>query len=242
MTARKWVLAVVMVFGLVLPACAGWIMVEKDGNASLISKGRLRGSSEGTNWIFNGPKSEMTFFDDAKKLFWSGTPDAYCKEISAMIEQMMKDIPPEQRKMMEKEAQSSSQEVVVKQTDDVATLAGFKTSRYKVLVDGELFEEIWLTKDSALMKEYKPLIPLIQKHSACMGAFNTGFNPENSDEYRKIWENGFLLKSVKYALGHPETDTDVLKLEKGDLPDKEFETPAGYTKTTLSELWKSMME
>ena len=163
-----------------------------------------------------------------------------------MIEEMMKGVPAEQRKMMEqmrgKGSQGSQPEVIVEKMGDGGTIAGFKTLKYKVLVDGELFEEVWLTNDSALMKEFKPLIQLLQKFSSCTGDIGIEAAPEKSPEYQKIMEMGFELKSVQYEYGTPDPETDVVELEKTDIPDKEFEIPPEYKQRSFSEVMESHME
>lgn len=231
---------------MVMPADADWVMLEQNGDKTLISNGRLKGTSEGVSWIFNGPKKEMIFIHDGQNFYWRGTVDDYCSSSAAMLEQMMKGMPEEQRKMMEqmmaKGNQSAGHKVAVVKNGNGETIAGLKTMKYKVLVDGELFEEVWLTTDASLMRAYKPLLPMLQKFNSCLGSMDMEFTPEKSAEYQKLWETGFQLKSVRYESGSPETETDVVKMEKADIPDQEFEVPAGYQQRSFAEMMQSQME
>ena len=246
--SKKWFILLVLAALLCMagPADAGWIMVEQNGDKTLISNGRLKGTSEGVSWILNGPKKEMSFIDDGQKIYWQGTIDDYCSSMTDMMDQMMKNIPEDQRKMMEqmmaKGNQTPGQKVDVVKTGEGKKIAGFNTLKYKVLVNGELFEEVWLTTDAAVMKEYKPLVPVIQKFNSCMGIMGMEFMPEKSAEYQKLWEIGFHLRSVRYEDGNPETDTDVVKMEKADIPGKEFQVPAGYQQRSFVEMMQSQGE
>jgi hypothetical protein len=122
------------------------------------------------------------------------------------------------------------------------TIAGLKTLKYKVMVDDALFEEVWLTTDASIMKAYKPLIPMLQKFDSCLGEMGMEYTPERSAEYQKLWETGFQLKSVRYASGSPETETDVVKMEKANIPDQRFEVPAGYQQRSFTEMMQSQMK
>jgi hypothetical protein len=234
------------VLGMVVPADAGWVMLEQNGEKALISNGRLKGTSKGVSSIFNGPKKEIIFIHDGQNIYWRGTVDDYCSNLTTLLEQMMKGMPEELRKMREqmmaKGNQPPDHKVTVEKKGNGETIAGLKTTKYRVMVDGELFEEVWLTTDASLMKEYEPLVPLLQKFSSCLGSMNMEFTPEKSADYQKLWEAGYQLKGVKYELGSPQTETDVVKIEKADIPDQEFEVPAGYQQRSFAETMQSQME
>ncbi len=248
MMSKRWSLPLVvgMLLYMVIAADAGWIMVEKNGDKTLISDGKLKGTSQKTSWIFNGPKKEMIFTHDGQHIYWRGTVDDYCSGSGAMFEQMMQSMPEEQRKMIEqmmaKGSQSADHKVNVVKKGDGGTIAGLKTIRYNVMVDGELFEEVWLTTDASLLQAYKPLIPMLQKFDACLGTLGMGYAPEKSAEYQKLWEIGFQLKSVRYASGSPEIETDVVRMEKTEIPAQAFDVPAGYQQRSFAEMMQSQME
>jgi hypothetical protein len=245
---QRWslLIALAALLGMVMPADAGWVMLEQNGNKTLISNGRLKGTSAGVSSIFNGPKKEIIFIHDGQNIYWRGTVDDYCSSLATMLEQMIKEMPEEQRKMtqqmMSKENQSPDHKVSVVKNGDGETIAGLKTTKYRVMVDGELFEEVWLATNASLMRDYEPLVPILQKFSSCLGSMNMEFTPEKSADYQKLWETGFQLKSVRYAFGSPKTETDVVKTEKADIPDKEFEVPAGYQQRSFAEMMQLQVE
>ncbi len=248
MMLQRWslLIALAALLGMVMPADAGWVMLEQNGNKTLISNGRLKGTSAGVSSIFNGPKKEIIFIHDGQNIYWRGTVDDYCSSLATMLEQMIKEMPEEQRKMtqqmMSKENQSPDHKVSVVKNGDGETIAGLKTMKYRVMVDGELFEEVWLATNASLMRDYEPLVPILQKFSSCLGSMNMEFTPEKSADYQKLWETGFQLKSVRYAFGSPKTETDVVKTEKADIPDKEFEVPAGYQQRSFAEMMQLQVE
>jgi hypothetical protein len=244
MISRKWsvLMAVALVLWLVIPADAGFVMVDQNGETTLISKGRIKNTSERAVWILDGNSNEMIFINNEQKMYSQGKTDEYCNSMSAMFEQIMKGVPEEQRKMMNKNKESSKKNVSIVKSGDGGTIAGYKTVKYKVLVDGELFEEIWLSLDSSLMKEYKPIIPVLKKFNSCMNRMQMEFSPENTPEYQKIWETGVELKSVRHEPGNTEADTNVVQLTEKTIPESEFKTPLGYRKVSFAEMMTVQMK
>jgi len=225
---------------------AGWIMQEKESDQTLISKGRLKSSADNISWILDGPGNKVYFIDGHEKTYAAGSVEDYCSATTALIEQTMKNLPAEQRKsleqMMEKDKEEGRHTVTVKGTGDGGIVAGLKTVKYKVEVDGELYEEIWLATDSDLLNEFKSLKPLLRKFSTCVSTFGTEFTPENAPEYLKLMEHGVEVKSIAYTDGSPEPVTDVVKLVKKDLPESEFSVPRDYRQVTFGEMLKSQMD
>ena len=48
--------AVSFFLGFMSMAEAGWVMVEKEGDTSIISNGKLKSSAEGVTWILRRPR------------------------------------------------------------------------------------------------------------------------------------------------------------------------------------------
>lgn len=239
-------MAVALLLGLAVTVEAGWIMQETEGDQTLISKGRLKSSADNISWILDGPGNTVYFIDGHEKTYATGTVEDYCGATAAMVEQTMKNLPAEQRKMLEqmmkKENEEARHSVSVTAAGDGGMVAGLKTAKYKVEVDGELYEEIWLATDSDLLNEFKSLKPLLRKFSTCASTFGTEFTPENSPEYLQLMERGVEVKSIAYTDGSPEPVTDVVKLEKKDLPETEFSVPRAYRQITFGEMLKSQMD
>ena len=239
-------MAVALLLGLAVAAEAGWIMQEKEGDQTLISKGRLKSSADNISWILDGPSNKVYFIDGHEKTYATGTVEDYCGATAALVEQTMKNLPAEQRKtmeqMMKKDNEEARHTVSVMGGGDGGNVAGLKTVKYNVEVDGELYEEIWLATDSDLLNEFKSLKPMLRKFSTCASTFGTEFTPENSPEYLQLMDHGVEVKSIAYSDGSPEPVTDVVKLEKKDLPEAEFSIPRDYRQITFGEMLKSQMD
>ena len=61
------IMSFLLLLGSVSPAAAGWIMVEQEGDVSIISNGKLKSSAEGVTWILDGPGNKMIFMDGNQK-------------------------------------------------------------------------------------------------------------------------------------------------------------------------------
>lgn len=234
--------ALIMVIGLVFSVQAGWVMEESNGDRALFSDGRMKGYFENEGVILNGKTQVLVLINAAEKTYVQGTVDEICNELKTLQEKILAMMTPEMRKMIEQNDNSanSPMDVTVRKKGSGGTIAGFETDRYEVLVDGELYEEIWITSVSSLTKELRPLLKTMEKFDQCVDAMTGDTSPELSPEYLDIVSKGVVLKSVRYEMGMPENETDVVRMEEQTIPDEEFQIPEGYQKITYSELMGSM--
>ena len=75
---RIQVMVLLILLNSVSTAVAGWIMIEKEGDISLISNGKLKSSAEGVTWILDGPGNKMIFIDSNLESYAVGTVEDYC--------------------------------------------------------------------------------------------------------------------------------------------------------------------
>ncbi len=233
-------------------ARAGWVLTESDGGTTTIADGKMKSFSEGGGVIMDGPKNRIVFIDQASRRYGEGTPEEYCSAITSVFEAAMQRMPPEMRQMMQSQGGASGK-VTVRKKGAGGTVAGFKTERYEVSVGGKKYEEIWLSRDKRIMKDYKKLIPVFKKFSACSAkiGFGSAHRPEGSPEYLKILDRGIIVKSVSYQGGQEEPDyqggqekpdTDVMRLEEKTVPASAFQLPPGYRKVSFSEFFGGGMQ
>jgi len=238
--------AVLFFLGFMSMAEAGWIMVEQEGDKSIISNGKLKSSAEGVTWILDGPDNKMIFIDGNQKSYASGTVEDYCKATTSLVDEAMQGLNAEQRKVLEEMMQqgqnNAGHKVTVSAAGDGGKVAGLNTTKYRVQVDGQLYKDIWLATDPGLVREFKPLIPLLQKFSACANTFGTEFMPENTAEYLRLMERGVEVKSVVYTDNSPEPVTEMIKMENKTLPSTDFSIPPNYRQMTFEQMLKSQME
>jgi hypothetical protein len=241
-----YILVVLILSGTSQTVNAGWLMVEQEGDTSLISNGRLKSSAEGISWILDGPGNKMIFIDGNRKAYASGSVENYCQATATLVDEAMQGLAIEQRKALEEMIQQSQNDaghlVSVSVVGDGGVVAGLKTVKYRVQVDGELYKEIWLATAPALLREFKPLIPLLQKFGSCANTFGTEFMPENSAEYLNLMERGVEVKSIIYTDNSPEPVTEMVKVENKALPETEFSIPPDYRTMSFEQMLKSQME
>ena len=227
---------------------AGWVEVGKDGSKLYLSKGKWVSVGE-NEWVMSDINTGLlSMSDGSRKIYTSGTPAEYCDAMSSMQEAMMKDMPPEQRKMMESMMKtnipSPISKVTVEKQGSGGKIAGYDTVKYKVSMAGRGHREIWVTEDASLMKEMMPFrkkaMAAMQQFSSCMTKMNPmagAMDWEDSKEYQEIVSNHWVLREVSGG----ETVTDVVELKQESIPESLFQPPAGYKKIPLEEFFMGVM-
>jgi len=262
-------------FVFTMTAYAGWVMEDTDGATTHLGKGMIKAeyNDEGVNFahIINANQGLITMVDKNRKIFGSGTPDEYCNATKSfaneMQEQMMAGLPPEQRKMMQEQMKQFQQMpksdpmenmpkpvVSIKKAGNSDVIAGHKTDKYTVNVNGDTYQDIWIASDISMDDEMKKLgidkFNLITKRmEKCMesseGDMGMMADPLDSPEYKKLTEKGFVMREVYYMGGFSgpggDEKKEVVRLEKKSISASEFKIPTDYKKVPIKELFKSMM-
>jgi len=259
------VLAIALGTALSSPVEAGWVIVDEGGNETALSRGRLKMSpkeAQGVSMSLDIGRARMWAADAGKKAYWEGTVEEYCQgmrttmagKMADMEKQMaeaMKDMPPAQREQMQQMMKNMRgggpgapmPKVTIEKTTEVQTIAGLPARKFRVLSNGKLHEEIWLTTDPALVRELEmtKAPDTFGRMSGCMAGMAGGARPEASDEFRKLYGEGYPLKVVYYgaeaAPGAPPAGMTVQKVEPRDIPDREFAPPAGFRAAPLNEVF-----
>ena len=248
-----------------LPMHAGWIEINNDGEKNLMSKGLFKNSMQGEDtWsTMDMNKGTLTLVSSKRKTYSTGTMKEFCQMMSAMqkkmmasMEQAMAGMTPEQKAMMEqmmgKGAKRPDPKVSIARAGNGGVIAGFKTTKYTVSVDGRPHKEIWLTANSALMKDLKPYLDKIlamSDMSRCGmgggGMMEGEFDVENSDEYKKLMHKGYPLreKDIPDLTGQVVTHPlkEVTSLVQKSIPASAFAVPRGYKKMSFSEMMQFEM-
>jgi len=161
--------------------------------------------------------SEITFAEIEKMANKSS-------ERMAAMKEKMKEMPEEQRKMMEKMMGGGDEQVEVNETDETKTITGHTCKKFIVLKGKKEFMTLWVAND---VKEFKPLMADWKNFSERLSAMTARFAKGMGDVYKKI--NGFPMETSVSMMGNKITTT-VTKIEKRTTPANEFEIPAGYKK------------
>ncbi len=246
----KKFLWIVLIAGLLK---AGWIIkfeekgaqMPPDTSTNYISNGVLASVSEDEVFIINFKTEKIMFISHKEKEYYEGTVDEFISALSGVhssmkkeMEEMMKKMPPEQRKMMEK--MMSGPEIKIEKTGKTAEVLGYNTVIYNIEVTtpgpmkSTYKTESYISPDlkfvpSEISKEDAERVSKkFEKLTSQAGMFTIG----------KI-EEGFTLKSVTYGSdGKNMSETRAILVKKGDIPSSVLEIPAGYKKAgSFKELY-----
>ena len=244
-----------------LTADAGYLIVDQNGEQVLLSAGRLKmapKSAGGLVMVLDVGRGRLWVADPSQRRYWEGTVDEYCDgvrgltalppaEIERLMADQLKDMPPDERErtlQLMKRAQADAggagrvPKVSVQRTADTETIAGLPTRKYQVLADGALYEELWLATAPGLLRELivARAPETFGRMSGCL-ASGGGSRVETTDEYRRIYSEGWPLKAVFYGTGGPTPGTPVTRVERREIAEGEFTRPAGFTAMSLLEVF-----
>ncbi|HEU4370218.1 MAG TPA: DUF4412 domain-containing protein [Methylomirabilota bacterium] len=248
-------LALASVLLLAPAAHAGWIILDEGGDHTLLSRGRLKVApkrAEGHSVMLDVSRARMWVADAGRRAYWEGPVEEYCQAVrgtmAAVDKQMaeaMKDLPPAQREQMQQMmkqmgrggAPGPAPRVTIERTGETQTIAGLPTRKYRVLADGKLYEELWLTTEAALLRELdlERAPDTFGRVFACMVG-GGGERVEATNEYRQVYAQGWPLKAVYHGEGGGAARLVVTRVEQRDVPEHEFTPPAGFRPAPLAEL------
>ncbi len=207
--------------------------------------------------IFDLNTGEMIQIDNERKRYVVASPEDYFKfvqditnKMKTELENQLSQLPPEQRaqaeEMMKSQAialpgqEKKARNMTLKKTDLSETIAGYKSSKYEIYEDGKLSEEIWISNDIGFdneldMKKMANYMSEIKKISEKAGAGQSNWDEEEKI-FKEVYESGFPTRSVDYSSGGKVYIEEIVKVNKADISDSEFEAPVGYSKVTLQEM------
>lgn len=236
------------------PAGAGIVMIDKSGAETLIS-GHMTKSPDmmdmGVISIFNARDGLLTYLNTNDSTYSTGTASEYCSATNtgamSMQEDMLRDMPPEIRDQMRETMRLSGSdhmgptpEVAVMPAGHGGIIAGYETTRYEILSDGQLMEEIWITDDPSLMGELSVFYTEGMKEFSCNEGPMRGL--QDSPEYLDLMSSGIALRIIIAGdMMGPTYILDVQSIQRRDIPDSEFAPPPGYTEISPDEMMGLLM-
>jgi Domain of unknown function (DUF4412) len=236
-----------------------------------ISKNRLKTVGDGNTFIIDFAKNLFIATDQEHRVYWSGTVDAYLQEVKTFQqaandlarEQMVeaiKEMPLDQRKAMEDllqqmpSANASSPSppvakrpaVTIEPTAETATIAEHKATKIMVYAEGKPYQEVWLAKGLTIKADLdlKRLRDLqAQLTQAIMTNIPSRQSVEEDPAYEQLLAQGYPIKIVELGEGgEPESVTEVVRIDKRDIPEREFQAPEGYRRVDLREFFREELE
>lgn len=236
-----------MLVAMALPVAAQglvWESVTKGGPAGDSGKpsttsmmpGRMKHvTDDGTIIIVRLDQERMYSLNPAEKSYWTMTfaemeqmMKAATAKMDAMKDQMqeqLKNMPPEQRDMVEKmyglTSGGKKEPVTIRTTGKTKTILGYQTTQFVARQGDKDMMTLYVTKGIGEFDRLRRDWEQFNKRLLSMGG---GFAEGMAEAYKKV--EGFPMEME--IMG---ATTTVTKVEKKTTADSEFEVPAGYTKT-----------
>jgi len=230
-----------------------WIITESNNNVTIIGNGWVKTFPDDMDEVpvttmYNAGKNLIIMINDNDMTYTKGSSDDFCNAMKSMRDEMNQQMPPEQQQMMKdliaQEKAKPAPKVTVQKSGG-ESIAGYNTTKYNISVDGELFEEKWISNDASL----QDLIQITNHFSdwslqtaKCTVPDEVFLRnaPEFSKEYMDVERTGVELRSVRHEYGSVEPETDIVSIEKEDLSPEEFEVPEDYSEVSMKEIILSM--
>lgn len=213
----------------------------------LITTGNEHQSNE---MIFRGERREMVVIDHEEKSYMI-IDEAMIRSIGeqlsgveAQMREALKNVPPEQRAMMEKmmkgrmppqAASPARPKVELRRTSESDTRNGYPCMKYEATLDGRKVREIWVTPwdnveggDEAV-EAFEAMAEFFAEMRDSMPRFGSDEN-QNDNPFENMKEmNGFPVVSYEYATdGSLESESSLSSSTRRSVDPEEFEPPSGY--------------
>jgi len=231
----------------------GWVMEESNNSVTFISEGWIKSLPGDMDEIpmtslYNPGSGIIIMINENDLTYAEGSPEDYCNAMKSMMNEMNMQMPADQKKMMEdmiaQEKAKPAPKVSIQKSSGEA-IAGYSTTKYTISVDGELFEEKWISSDASLndlIRIMNKTVDMTMKIAGCTVPDEVFLrnSPEFSEAYKNVERSGIELKSLNYEYSDGESGSDVVSLQKEDISSNEFEVPGDYSQISFNELIKSM--
>jgi hypothetical protein len=183
-------------------------------------------------------------------------------EAMKQMQEAMKDMPPEQRKMMEQMMQKSAPgggmpgappsaeacrppRTEVRPTGQSAKIAGYSATRFDVFEDGKFVQEVWVTPTVTAWRELDPkkmerfgqdMAKAMEGLPGCGRNRARQAGADLNDPAWKLSTEGYPVRTVFHGQDEGRV-LEVVKAENRAVPATEFQPPADFK----SQSFKDMM-
>jgi hypothetical protein len=240
---------------------AGWEITYRvnhsDGMVAyevmLVSNNKIKYSGNDYQFIIDTDKEEMFFIMNTSKTFWKGSPKQFREEMNmgmkAMMDQMMAQVPEEQRAMYSEMLGGMSDmyktptadeikkvQFDVTNTGESTNIAGYSSEKFVIKQNGQVLESLWISEITNLNDDYDPkkahemmlkIMPFVEDESFY----------EYTSKYAELISKGLLVKSED-----PANETvEAIKIIEREIDPDELELPKGYRLTTIDQLLQEQM-
>jgi hypothetical protein len=202
--------------------------------------------------IFDLKNGEIIYLNQDTQRYWKGSPAKFNAEVKAeleiIIDQQLYGMESEQQEVMRamyqemlkasfpdvSQAIQEPRNFSVRKDKDGEMISGFTSTLYKVSEDNMPFENIWISAELAIAKDFD-FISLSQfLNQLASGAYAVSF--ESTSEYFNLIEKGYPVKVEMYRSDGSIEVSEVVEAKRLALTAKDFSVPSGYNPGTLSDV------
>ncbi|MEE8329359.1 MAG: DUF4412 domain-containing protein [Thermodesulfovibrionia bacterium] len=256
-------LAVILLAGFMAYAEAGVIITSidtsfddpRDSGTSTVYIGdngmrvESRAEGESNTMIFRSDKEVFWIINTADKSYMEMTKKDIKKikgqmdEAMRMMQEQMKNMPPEQRAMMEqmmkgKAMPAQPEKTVFKKVASGVKIGKWKCDKYEGYNGGQLTEEVCTTSWKSLGIEQKDF-----RVMKSMGEFMSELSPDAASQFNvgsDEWEKeqgypGVPVRTISYSMGKKVFQTEIQDVKKQKIDSSLFELPKGLTKKSFTQ-------
>jgi hypothetical protein len=259
MKLRACCLAALMILLAASAAQAGWVMQQQTpgGAATMyVQDNMMRTGSGERGIIYDLNQGTVTMLNPSRKVYWSGRPEQLNKQmkqaLDARLEQALKNAPPGRRKQMRAMmAQRMGRggpmgkpgpapRVEVKATGDYQKIAGYKTRKYQVYVNGRLRQEVWIADAAGFTKELDmgKMAKLIHAMRMAGPGAGSGTGWRASPPMMELMAKGMPLMITAYGPDGAHQAMKMTKVEKKSLGKSIFQPPPGYKRVNFRQMMR----
>ncbi len=225
----------ILLLGLLLAGCSrqtstGWFQKWNTGRVVLYADGIQKETDGPVEKISNFRDDRLIMINHRAKLYAEGTFGDICKEVLKRLKGY------DLLAFRNQKRPAAKIEIIPLGTGPV--IAGYKTQRYRVMVNGTPEWDLYLTKDPSLVKSISKTVQLADRiHQKYKDLCQTGADwikeqIESSDSYRKIMSETVLLR--KDYLNEKRSEY-VTELKPAKVSIKDFMVPSGYKRVSFFE-------
>lgn len=261
MTYLKTLAAVIFILSFsIIQVNAGILMVSSDNSLQGTGKASIiKTYMEKNKMRVESGENEVVIYHQDKGIFWAinNREKTYTEmtraDIKAMKSRMdearkrmrdqMKDLPPEQRQMVEEmmkgKMQSQPAKTTFKKVQSKVKVNQWITDKYEGHRQGSLEKEVWSADMSELGLDSDSLNVMTGLSDFFKELFpdsNAVLKPGSKEWEKEMGYAGIPVKSIDYNNGQKTGVMEIKEIHKQDFPASLFEIPAGYTKTTNPQM------
>jgi len=239
-TLKIFKMVLVLLFITALPAHAGWVETSEEG-VSYYGKGVFKQvpspEQGGPDSIMDFKKGIVTLVDHGSQTYTTFNFDQYCQIIKKMYAGMPPDMLAQVKQM---NAARPKPNVSVKKLGKGEAVAGYGTTRYQVMNNGQPERTVWIAEDARFSKynsEYwAQMTDSMKKMRKCDDLGMSSDAVDTSPAYLEMWKRGWIMKEEVLEEDPMGGESPLVEeLVEENLPADTFEVPQGYRKVPFEQ-------